>query len=96
MSIRDDNDSHLEVSEEGEVAEMTLVEHLVSKIWKSWDRITNVYLIATGGDYIEGSYYRQACVALYSNEICLNQFTNNEKILYIYIQLKHRVITLNP
>ncbi|CAF4922479.1 unnamed protein product [Rotaria socialis] len=23
-------------------------------------RITNVYLIATGGDYIEGSYYRQA------------------------------------
>ncbi|CAF3051786.1 unnamed protein product [Rotaria socialis] len=34
--------------------------------------------------------------ALYSNEICLNQFTNNEKILYIYIQLKHRVITLNP
>ncbi|CAF3470450.1 unnamed protein product [Rotaria socialis] len=38
MSIRDDNDSHLEVSEEGEVAEMTLVEHLVSKIWKSWDR----------------------------------------------------------
>ncbi|CAF3637471.1 unnamed protein product [Rotaria socialis] len=38
MSIRDDNDSHLKVSEEGEVAEMTLVEHLVSKIWKSWDR----------------------------------------------------------
>ncbi|CAF1224005.1 unnamed protein product [Rotaria sordida] len=27
-------------------------------------RINNLYLIATGGDYIEGFYYRQACVAL--------------------------------
>ncbi|CAM4896795.1 unnamed protein product [Rotaria socialis] len=43
MSIRDDNDSHLEVSEEGEVAEMTLVEHLVSKIWKSWDRTFYIF-----------------------------------------------------
>ncbi|CAF3333556.1 unnamed protein product [Rotaria socialis] len=161
MSIRDDNDLHLEVSEEDEVVEMNASNHgnnvistkgvgpCVAFIWsfnfderpdsildhysfpddeskstvectiilllsrfvslleefftlnsfinkKKQYRITNVYLTATGGDYIEGSYYRQACVALYSNEICLNQFTNNEKILYIYIQLKHRVITLNP
>lgn len=42
-------------------------------------RINNLYLIATGGDYIEGVYFRQACVALYLNEINLNQFTTDKK-----------------
>jgi hypothetical protein len=58
--------------------------------------INNLYQIATGGDYIEGLYFRQACAALYSNEIDLNQFTTEKDILYFYIQLKHRVIILNP
>jgi hypothetical protein len=59
-------------------------------------RINNIHLIATGGDYIEGLYYRQVCVSLYTNDICLNQFINDKEILYFYTQLKHRVITLNP
>jgi len=59
-------------------------------------RINDMHLIATGGDYIEGVYYRRACVALGSNSICLNQFTDDENFLYVYPLFKDHVITLNP
>jgi len=59
-------------------------------------RINEMHLIATGGDYIEGVYYRRVCVALGSNSICLNQFTDDEKVLYVYPLFKDHVITLNP
>ncbi len=59
--------------------------------------IKDMFLLVTGGDVYEGAAIRTACANVYDNLIDLDQNGSTDRRLwYIYRQLKHRIVLINP